>query len=581
MILTKTIPFLFLLIAVNQILAQSQNYFLLPNTPEIPIGNFVPLPQDYYVHQNTITRIIHTPSETFILPPNIRVHPSNNRQTETVIVRHPLDQSLLYASANTQSPGISEGVYVTTNNGTTWFGSDTLTGLPLNSHQGDPGIAIDKDGRFIMVHIGGGSVPGMASNFSTDNGLTWSASFQIEPGNILQHEASTGTDDVPWSPFYGRSYTTYTNVVSNRKIQFVHTTNGAVSWSTPITVSPLAISNHYTAWSDMPARTGPYGEIYVIWNNYITTTNVPDSVGFAKSTDGGINWINATNTAFDINGLPTANTINGMRYFHFPRIDVDRSGGPRNGWIYIVTNERFTATAPDLADVVFHRSTDGGLTWSAGIRVNQDSAGNGKYQLFPAIRVDEASNINIVYYDSRNIPTNDSVEVFISRSGDGGNTWTDVLVSDHKSRPKSGYQGDYIGITSGNGKIWPFWMDDFTGIQQAWTVGISVLVGVAENNSLPKNYSLEQNYPNPFNPSTKIKFDVPTANLTLSGAKGLNVTLKVYDISGRLVETLLNKLMNPGSYEVEWNAGSFASGVYFYKIITMEYIETKKMILIK
>jgi hypothetical protein len=432
-----------------------------------------------------------------------------------------------------------------------------------------------------MVHIGGGSVPGMASNFSTDNGLTWSNSLQIQTGNLLQHEASTSTDDTPWSSFYGRSYTTYTNVDGIRRVQFAYTTNGAASWSTPIVISPPSVSDHYAAWSDIPARSGPNGEIYVIWNNYVSSTSIPDSIGFAKSTDGGTTWTNATNSAYDINGLPTTSTINGMRYFHFPRIDVDRSGGPRNGWIYIVTNERFTTTAPDLADVVLHRSTDGGVTWSAGIRVNQDSAGNGKYQVFPAIRVDEASNINVVYYDSRNTPTNDSVEVFISRSGDGGNTWTDVLVSDHKSRPKSGYQGDYIGITSGNGKIWPLWMDDFSGVQQAWTVEVDVLTGVAGNNPVPKNYSLEQNYPNPFNPVTKIKFDVPTANLTLSGAKGLNVTLKVYDISGRLVETLVNRTMSPGKHEVEWDGSNYSSGVYFYKLITQGFTETRKMILIK
>jgi hypothetical protein len=55
-----------------------------------------------------------------------------------------------------------------------------------------------------------------------------------------------------------------------------------------MTISPVSSSGHYQAWSDMPARMGPNGEIYVIWNNYINTTSVPDSIGFAKSTDGGI-----------------------------------------------------------------------------------------------------------------------------------------------------------------------------------------------------------------------------------------------------------------------------------------------------
>ncbi|MCI0448284.1 MAG: T9SS type A sorting domain-containing protein [Chlorobi bacterium] len=575
-----TIFSLALFFALNQTRSQDQSYYMLPYTPDLTSGEYTLLPQENFINPNKETRVFHTPTETILIPPNIRVHPTSNRQTETVIVRHPLNQSMMFGSANVQSPGISEGVYVTTNNGVNWFGSDTLMGLPLNTHGGDPGIVIDKNGVFIMVHIGSGSVPGMASNFSTDNGLTWSNSIQIEAGSLLQHEASTGTDDTPWSPFYGRSYTTYTNVSGIRRVQFVHTTDGAMSWSAPITISPVSSSGHYAAWSDMPSRTGPGGEIYVIWNNYINTGSIPDSIGFAKSTDGGINWTNATNTAFNIDGLPTSSTINGMRYFHFPRIDVDRSGGPRNGWIYIVTNERFTAPATDLADVIFHRSTDGGVTWSNGIRVNQDTPGNGKYQVFPAIRVDEASNINIVYYDSRNTPTNDSVEVIVSRSTDGGNTWVDIIVSDHKSRPKSGYQGDYIGITSSNGKVWPLWMDDFSGVQQAWTVGVDILTGVVENGSAPKNFSLKQNYPNPFNPTTKIGFEIKDERF---------VTLAVYDITGREVAKLINADLKPKAYEITWDATGYPSGVYFYKLIAGDpssssgqvFTETKKMILLK
>jgi hypothetical protein len=567
-----TVFLIALLISVNQLWSQDQSYFMLPYTPELTKGEYTQLPRQNFINPNTETRVFYTPTETILLPPNIRVHPTINRQTETVIVRHPLNQSIMFGSANVQSPGISEGVYVTTNNGNNWFGSDTLMGLPLNTHQGDPGIVIDKNGTFIMVHIGGGSVDGMASNFSTDNGLTWSNSIQIEPGNLLQHEASTGTDDTPWSPFYGRSYTTYTNVSGIRRVQIAYTTNGAASWSAPLTISPVSSSGHYAAWSDMPARTGPGGEVYVIWNNYINTNSIPDSIGFAKSTNGGVNWINATNTAFDIDGLPTSTTINGMRYFHFPRIDVDRSGGPRNGWIYIATNERFTAPATDLADVIFHRSTDGGVTWSNGIRVNQDTPGNGKYQVFPAIRVDEAANINIVYYDSRNTPTNDSVEVVVSRSTDGGNTWVDIIVSDHKSRPKSGYQGDYIGITSSNGKVWPLWMDDFSGVQQAWTVGVDILTGVVKNGSTPKSFSLKQNYPNPFNPSTKIGFEIKDERF---------VTLAVYDITGREVAKLINAELKPKAYEITWDASGYPSGLYFYKLNAGDFSETKKMILLR
>ncbi len=91
-------------------------------------------------------------------------------------------------------------------------------------------------------------------------------------------------------------------------------------------------------------------------------------------------------------------------------------------------------------------------------------------------------------------------------------------------------------------------------------------------NEIPISFSLHQNYPNPFNPSTKIKFDVP---------KGSLVKLKIYDVLGREVAELVNEKLNAGVYEYEWNGISLPSGVYFYKIEAENYIETKRMVLIK
>jgi len=106
------------------------------------------------------------------------------------------------------------------------------------------------------------------------------------------------------------------------------------------------------------------------------------------------------------------------------------------------------------------------------------------------------------------------------------------------------------------------------------------LTNLARN--LPQAFSLHQNYPNPFNPTTKIRFDIPS--LVRRGA-GV-VVLKIYDLLGREVATLVNEQLKPGTYEVEWPAptgdgSSFASGVYFYTLTTNEFTETKRMVLIK
>lgn len=101
-----------------------------------------------------------------------------------------------------------------------------------------------------------------------------------------------------------------------------------------------------------------------------------------------------------------------------------------------------------------------------------------------------------------------------------------------------------------------------------------------EGTPIAINFKLEQNYPNPFNPSTKIKFNIP--NVDTRHASSLQmVTLKVYDILGNEIATLVNEELSPGEYEVEFKAASISSGVYFYKIQAGEFISVRKMILQK
>ena len=89
-----------------------------------------------------------------------------------------------------------------------------------------------------------------------------------------------------------------------------------------------------------------------------------------------------------------------------------------------------------------------------------------------------------------------------------------------------------------------------------------------------------QNYPNPFNPSTKIKYTIPNVE-THRDASLQMVTLKVYDILGNEVATLVNEEKPAGSYEAEFRAAGLASGVYFYKLSAGEYTDSKKMVIIK
>ncbi|MBI5472968.1 MAG: T9SS type A sorting domain-containing protein [Ignavibacteriae bacterium] len=96
-----------------------------------------------------------------------------------------------------------------------------------------------------------------------------------------------------------------------------------------------------------------------------------------------------------------------------------------------------------------------------------------------------------------------------------------------------------------------------------------------KRNDGPTTFSLGQNYPNPFNPITTIRFTIPV------GTGHVPSLLKVYDVLGREVATLVNEEKEPGTYTVQWNAAGFASGVYFYQLKSGSSIISKKLVYLK
>jgi len=157
--------------------------------------------------------------------------------------------------------------------------------------------------------------------------------------------------------------------------------------------------------------------------------------------------------------------------------------------------------------------------------------------------------------------------------------------------------GDYSAIikTTNGGQNWLSqetqiqgnneWLrsGSFINVNTGWAIGYNGMVLKTTNsgnplgieklgNEVPNEFKLFQNYPNPFNPNSKIKFNISKASFS---------KLSVYDAIGREVGVLVNEQLKPGTYEVDWNAGNYPSGVYFYKLQTEDYTETKKMSLVK
>ena len=196
-----------------------------------------------------------------------------------------------------------------------------------------------------------------------------------------------------------------------------------------------------------------------------------------------------------------------------------------------------------------------------------------------SVCVDTGGGINVLYYDNRNYSCDSSYDVYLSRSTDGGNTWSDNKMSTQTFKPhpvpgSSVYWGDFITIIAVNNTLYCSWMADYTGLYQAWmriqditTIGIKQI-----NSEVPDKYSLSQNYPNPFNPSTNIKYQIPNNGF---------VKLTVFDILGHTVETLVNQKQSAGTYEVEWDGSKYPSGVYFYQLNTESFSQTKKLMLVK
>jgi hypothetical protein len=101
-----------------------------------------------------------------------------------------------------------------------------------------------------------------------------------------------------------------------------------------------------------------------------------------------------------------------------------------------------------------------------------------------------------------------------------------------------------------------------------------------DENLIAEEFMLYQNYPNPFNPVTTIKFTLPGVE-TRHASSLQNITLKIYDILGREIKTLVNEQKPAGTYEIKFDAGKLSSGVYFYQLSAGGFIQTKKLMLLK
>ena len=499
---------------------------------------------------------------------------------EPSIVINPKNTNYLVGGSNLRN------FYYSTNSGYNWTRGHLSSTYTV---WGDPCVIVDTVGNFYYFHLVNGTsfIDRMGCQKSTNNGATWSAGTFWQHNSPRQQDKEWAAVDwthgsrgnwiyVTWTQFddYGTS-----NPNDSSRILFTRSTDGGLTWLDPGTrlnqLSGDCLDEDNTVEGAVPA-VGPNGEVYVAWAGP-KIINSQYGIFFTKSTDGGNTWLP--------NNIYVADQPGGWDYVvqgiyrcnGLPVTCCDVSNGPYRGNIYINWTDQ-AGTADH--DVKITKSTNGGLNWSTPLRVNDDPAGHEQFLTW--MTIDQSTGyLYIVFYDRRNY-TGDSTDVYIARSTNGGDSFTNIKISESGFPGNAGpFFGDYTNITAANGKVRPIWarLGNSGNQTSVWTAIIDFPVAVENHNKkIPESYTLEQNFPNPFNPSTTIKFTVPK-----SGKQLKHVTLKVYDVLGKEIASLVNEDLSPGTYRIDWNASDFSSGVYFYKLTSGAgaFSETKKMILSK
>jgi hypothetical protein len=226
--------------------------------------------------------------------------------------------------------------------------------------------------------------------------------------------------------------------------------------------------------------------------------------------------------------------------------------------------------ATDHRLYVLRRTAGTGGAFAAPVPITPGGIGNPAY--WRAIDTDDNGRLYVTYQNS----VNTAPKGFFLVHGTGTNFVTPILVFEDSTASYIG-RGSSSVAARGNGIITVSF--DPTASRNGEVVsdlflkrGTITSIGNQNTSQIPSDFILEQNYPNPFNPSTVINFSIPAAGF---------VKLKVYNTLGKEVETLVNEMLSEGNYSVNFDASALSGGIYFYKLETEKFSETKKMILIK
>jgi hypothetical protein len=360
------------------------------------------------------------------------------------------------------------GSAYTTNGGTRWIAPGVLQN---NVFRSDPVLNSDTTGRFFYLSL--------LQNFFVDlwrsinGGQSWTMVAPADGGDkqwfTIDNTNSSGHG------FQYQCWSTDGNNFGGR--QFSRSTNDGLTWMNPINIPNIP------RWGTLDVDSN--GNLFIGGVNLDT-----GQIWCVRSTNAKNGAVVPTfdqNTAVNLGGqIVFGESINPEGLVGQVFLAVDRSGTSTNNNIYMLASVQPTGFATG-SDVMFARSTDGGRTFSAPHRINDDPINHAKWHWFGTLSVGPSGRIDAVWYDMRNSPNNVTSQLFYSYSTDGGNSWSPNVAVSNPFNPFIGYPnqqkiGDYITVVSDDDSANVAYAATFNGEEDIYYVRIPPSAAVAQIN---------------------------------------------------------------------------------------------------
>lgn len=466
-------------------------------------------------------------------------------------------------------------IYLSTDSGKTW------TGQYMNSDNGvwgDPCIITDTFGNFLYLHLANPPLGNWidrivfqkyeidSNKWTTDSymGLNGTKAQDkewcvVDPSNNVLYTSWTEFDD------YGS-----TSLTDSSRIMFSKSVDGGANWSAAKKINKISgdcIDSDNTTEGAVPAI-GPNGQIYISWAG-------PAGIRFDRSLDGGDSWLDddilvdpmPTGWDYEIPGISRANGL--------PITLCDLSGGPFHGHVYINWSDQ--RNGANNTDVFMSKSTDGGLSWSSPLRLNNDTTQT--HQFFTWMTIDQTNGwLYSVFYDRRNY-TDNHTDVYLAISKNGGQSFDNYLISNSPFNPNQNiFFGDYTNISAYNGMIRPIWA-------RLHNDSLSVLTALIQMDSsggfVGYNPIIQQKqltevdiFPNPSTDRVAFAYKLKHS---------ATISIEISDNQGKkIVDLVSNQQQSAGMYieHLDSKNHNLKPGVYYFNLLAdSKIIRTKQFVI--